>query len=571
LDENILGMDMSNQEYYRGPLEKNEFQWSQTFLDPQDGQPTLTLTILLKNGMLVGDLNLSVLSDIIDRVKLGANGYAVITDSDGTAIAHRDRDLVSQRLNVKNLELIKAGMPRNDGSYRYHYRGVEKIGSIAIVPQTRWMVVVTQPVKEVFAPLKRLQIIIWVVISIAILLAVIVALRNLRKVLKPLLQISKDSERFAKGDYTFHPAPYSYTEIDSLQSCFKSMAEDVKTREDSLRQALDEITELKGQLEQENIYLRDELEVNHRYDEIVGESDVVKRMLYQAEQVGKEDTTVLILGETGTGKELLARAIHKISHRRNRVLVKVNCAALAPTLIESELFGREKGAYTGALNRQIGWFEAANGSTLFLDEIGDLPLDLQAKLLRVLQESQIERLGSTKTISVDVRILAATNKDLSKEVLKGRFRKDLFYRLNVFTITAPSLQERREDIPVLVWAFVNEFSNSMGKTITKISNKCMRRLQRYSWPGNIRELRNVIEKAMIMNSGQTLNIDRFLPQDSENYRPMKLKELEREHILKVLDKAGWKVSGKEGAAEILGLKPTTLEARMKKLGIKRPA
>jgi PAS domain S-box-containing protein len=343
----------------------------------------------------------------------------------------------------------------------------------------------------------------------------------------------------------------------------------LKQAEEKLKKAYNEIKELKNRIEQENIYLREEIEVNYRHEEIVGKSALIMEMLSRAEQVAQTDATVLILGETGTGKELLARSIHKLSPRQNRQMVKVNCAALPATLIESELFGRERGAYTGAMTRQIGRFEIADGSTIFLDEIGELPLDVQAKLLRVVQEGQFERLGSSRTIRVDVRIIASTNRDLTQAVPEGKFREDLYYRLNVFSITAPPLRDRIEDIPMLVWAFVKEFEKSMGKSIEKIAARSIDALQRYSWPGNIRELRNVVENAMILCKDKTLKI--LPPVDSfpKIQKDLSLESVERKHIIEVLKKTSWRVSGEKGAAKLLGLKPTTLEARMKKLGIKR--
>jgi PAS domain S-box-containing protein len=345
---------------------------------------------------------------------------------------------------------------------------------------------------------------------------------------------------------------------------------EIKQNEQKLQNAYNEIEQLKEKLEQENIYLREEIEVNHRYEEIVGQSTPVMEMLSRAEQVAETDATVLLLGETGTGKELLARSIHKLSPRQNRQMVKVNCAALPATLIESELFGRERGAYTGAMTRQIGRFEIADGSTIFLDEIGELPLDVQAKLLRVLQEGQFERLGSPRTIRVDVRIIASTNRDLARAVAEGIFREDLYYRLNVFSITAPPLRERIEDIPMLVWAFIKEFEKSMGKSIEKIAARSIGALQRYSWPGNIRELRNVVENAMILCKDKTLKLLPPVDSSPKIQKDLSLESIERKHIIEVLKKTSWRVSGEKGAAKLLGLKPTTLEARMKKLGIKRP-
>ena len=345
----------------------------------------------------------------------------------------------------------------------------------------------------------------------------------------------------------------------------------VRTRsKEELKSAFKKVEDLKDRLQQENIYLREEVYLRHQHEEIIGKSEPVIEMLSRAEQVAETDATVLIQGETGTGKELLANAIHRLSRRKDRTMIKVNCAALPATLIESELFGREKGAYTGAMSRQIGRFETADGSTLFLDEIGEMPLELQAKLLRVLQEGQFERLGSPKTINVDVRIIASTNRDLAKAVREGTFREDLYYRLNVFSITVPPLRDRTEDIPLLVWAFVKELESSMGKTIHKIPKNSLDTLKQYDWPGNVRELKNQVENAMIVTKGKTLQIRPPVDPSSTVQKSLKLEDVERGHIKDVLNKTSWRVSGKNGAADLLGLKPTTLESRMKKLGIMRP-
>lgn len=342
-----------------------------------------------------------------------------------------------------------------------------------------------------------------------------------------------------------------------------------KQAENALLKAFSVIKKLKEQLQAENIYLQEEIKVVHNYEDIIGESDAIKKVLNKIEQVANTDTTVLIMGETGTGKELLAHAVHNLSRRRERALVKVNCAALPATLIESELFGHEKGAYTGALSGQTGRFEIADGGTIFLDEISELPLELQAKLLRVLQEGQFERLGSSKTMQVNVRVIAATNRNLSGEVKKGAFREDLFYRLNVFPIDVPPLRLRREDIPSLAWAFVKEFASKVGKKIENISMKSMEALKNYSWPGNIRELKNVIERTMILTTGSTLYVEIPKTVDSTGYQNKTLEEVEKKHIVEVLEITGWRVRGKNGAAELLGLKPTTLDSKMLKLGIER--
>ena len=346
---------------------------------------------------------------------------------------------------------------------------------------------------------------------------------------------------------------------------------EIKLSEQKLRKAYEEIKLLQQRLEHENIYLREEIELRHRHEEIIGESEPVMEMLGRAEQVAQADTTVLILGETGTGKELLARAIHKVSARKARPMIKVNCAALPPTLIETELFGREKGAYTGALTKQKGRFELADGSTIFLDEISELPLELQPKLLRVLQEGRFERVGSSKTITVNARIMAATNQDLSEMVRNGRFREDLYYRLNVFPITVPPLRERQEDIPMLVWAFVKEFEETMARRIKRVPRKSMQALHYYPWPGNVRELRNVIEQAMIISKDEVLNVRMPALSDTVSEPEIKLVDAERKHILKILQNTGWRIKGQSGAAELLGLHPATLYSKMKRLGIQRPA
>ena len=337
-----------------------------------------------------------------------------------------------------------------------------------------------------------------------------------------------------------------------------------------LRAAFSEIKELKNQLHKENIYLREEIKTIQKHDEIIGESDGIKEVLKNIEQVAKTNSTVLILGETGTGKELVARAVHNMSSRKSRAMVTVNCTALPAALVESELFGREKGAYTGAISKQVGRFEIADGATIFLDEISDLPMELQAKLLRVLQEGQFERLGSSKTISVDVRVLAATNQDLVKATRDGKFREDLYYRLNVFPIRVPPLRERPEDILPLTWSFAKEFGDTMGKRIDMISRKSVAAIQRYPWPGNVRELRNVIERAMITSKGRTLIVEVPGISDSEASYNLTLEEYERSYIIDILEKTGWRIRGEKGAAEMLGLKPTTLHSKMKKLGIQRP-
>jgi PAS domain S-box-containing protein len=343
--------------------------------------------------------------------------------------------------------------------------------------------------------------------------------------------------------------------------------------DESLMSALAEVKQLKDRLQEENIYLREEIKLEHNFSEIVGHSDAIKYVLHKIEQVAPTDSTVLIMGETGTGKELVARAIHSASQRQDRPLVKVNCAALYAGLIESELFGHEKGAFTGASMRKVGRFELAHGATIFLDEIGELPPELQVKLLRVIQEGEFERLGGNRTIKVAVRIIAATNRDLWKEVQKGLFREDLWYRLNVFPITTPPLRQRREDIPQLVEHFVSRFSKKLGKEITAVAPATLNALSHYSWPGNVRELANVIERAVINNDGSVLRLAHSLDslQTGELSASKKtLEEIERDYIIAVLDETVWRIEGSYGAAKILGLHPSTLRTRMAKLKIQKP-
>ncbi len=355
---------------------------------------------------------------------------------------------------------------------------------------------------------------------------------------------------------------------------------DITTRmetEAARDKALEELKELKDKLEQENIYLKEEIQVVQGFKEIVGKSNPLLYVLSKVEKVAETDSTVLIQGETGVGKELIARAIHQKSLRSSKPFVKVNCAALPANVIESEIFGHEPGAFTGANRLRQGRFELSEGGTIFLDEISEIPLELQAKLLGVIQEKKFERVGGSKTLTVDTRIIVATNRRLTDEITAGRFRTDLFYRLNVFPITVPPLRNRREDIPLLVEHFVTMFTKRIGKTIDQIPQPVMERLVAYDWPGNVRELSNVIERAVITCPGPVLRLPKSIEsnlkesnQATESKEDLiTLKEMERRHILKALKTTGWRISGDKGAAKILDINPNTLRNRMKKLGLEK--
>jgi len=333
---------------------------------------------------------------------------------------------------------------------------------------------------------------------------------------------------------------------------------------------LAEIRHLQARLEAENAYLREEVAPHSGFADIVGRSPAIQTVLAQVAQVAPTPTTVLLLGETGTGKELLARATHDRSLRRNRTLVTVNCAALPPTLIESELFGHEKGAFTGATASKPGRFELADGGTLFLDEIAELPLELQPKLLRVLQDGEFQRVGGTRTYKVDARIVAATNHDLTRAIGERRFREDLYYRVATFPIHVPALRDRREDIPLLVWSIIERLQAALGHRIDTVPKRVMDALMHYGWPGNVRELQNVIERALILSPGSALRLAEPLATSTRR-TPDRLEEVEREHILRILDRCSWRINGERNAAAVLGLEPSTLRSRMQKLGIRRPS
>jgi formate hydrogenlyase transcriptional activator len=366
-------------------------------------------------------------------------------------------------------------------------------------------------------------------------------------------------------------AKEQYTEADA--EFLMEVGNQVAIAVDNMR-SHEETETLKARFQAEAVYLQEEIKTEHNFEEIIGQSAPVRQLLRKIEQVAPTEATVLIRGETGTGKELLARAVHDRSRRKDRPLVKVNCGSIPSGLVESELFGHEKGAFTGATQRRIGRFELANGGTIFLDEVTELPLDTQVKLLRVLQEGEFERVGSSQTIKVDVRVIAATNRDLKEIVKNETFRSDLFYRLNVFPLEVPSLRERKDDIPLLVNFFLSKFGKKLGKEVRGVSQKSMNSLVNYDWPGNVRELQNVVERSVVLATGAIVQIDDSMVQSDRAARESSLDTLEnteRNHIMRALTETHWVIHGKKGAAEILGINPSTLRSRMEKLGIKRPA
>jgi formate hydrogenlyase transcriptional activator len=361
-----------------------------------------------------------------------------------------------------------------------------------------------------------------------------------------------------------------YTEADA--QFLMEVAKQIAIAVDNMR-SYEEIESLKTRFESETVYLQEEIKTEHNFEEIIGQSAPIRQLLRKIEQVAPTETTVLIQGETGTGKELLARAIHDRSRRKDRPLVKVNCGSIPSGLVESEIFGHEKGAFTGATQRRIGRFELASGGTIFLDEVTELPLDTQVKLLRVLQEGEFERVGSSTTIKVDVRVIAATNRDLKEVVANGTFRSDLFYRLNVFPLAAPSLRDRKGDIPLLINFFLSKFGKKLGKEVRGVSQQAMQNLVNYSWPGNVRELQNVVERAVVLANGPIIQMSEAMPRSespASESAVYTLEQIERNHILRVLNETKWVIHGRKGAAEVLDINPSTLRSRMEKLGIKRP-
>ncbi len=399
-------------------------------------------------------------------------------------------------------------------------------------------------------------------------------------------------ELFWRKDGSSFPVEYTstpireYGELVGAVVVFRNLTE-IKKSEENLRRALAEVEQLKSRLEAENVYLQEEIRAEHDFEEIIGRSDAIKRVLEAVETVAASEANVVIEGETGTGKELIARALHNSSSRKNKTLIKVNCASIPRELFESEFFGHVKGAFTGALRNRAGRFELAHQGTLFLDEVGEIPLEMQSKLLRVLQEGQFERIGDERTQKVDVRVIAATNRNLKREVEKGRFRRDLYYRLNVFPIEVPPLRDRKEDIPLLASHFLAKGVRGIERTRPSLTRENVRDLQRYEWPGNVRELQNVIERAVITSRAGALKLELTL-EEAQRSAPAtfpeapvttgavqvtteaEMRRRERANLIAALERSDWRVYGADGAAALLGVKPSTLASRIKKMGLEKP-
>ena len=512
-----------------------------------------------------GPLNLSLL-----EAMLSPRGYQVVSAANGPQALEK---IKTQRIDIC---LLDVSMPGMDGfEVCRQIKSDERFGNIPVVMITSYADMENR-IRGIEAGAEDF---ISKPFDSAEVLARIKMLLEVKSLDDRRLKLEADLQR-AHDDLELMVAKRT----DELTRANMRLTEEVEERkkaEESLRGTYVEIKGLKDRLQAENVYLQQEVGRQYNFGEIIGQSDLLAQVFLRVAQVAPMNATVLLLGETGTGKGVVARAIHSSSTRKERPLITVNCTTLPATLVESELFGREKGAFTGSDSRQIGRFELADGGTIFLDEIGEMPMELQCKLLRVIQDGEFERLGSPRTYKTDVRIIAATNRNLEEEIRGGRFREDLFYRLNVFPITMPPLRKRCEDIPLLVKYFVTKFNKKMGKKIETISKDALNILQQYHWPGNVRELESVVERAVITSQGAALQVlDRFdtfrkqeepagQQEQAGEHDVRALVDLEHDHILHVLQKTGWRIEGKSGAAGILGLNASTLRARMRKYGIVR--
>ena len=511
------------------------------------------MDILNAGILIVDDQEANV--RLLEKMLRGA-GYTRITSTmDPYAVCDLHRD------NRYDLILLDLQMPGMDG-----YQVMEGLKAIEADSYVPVLVITAQPGHKLRALASGAKDFIGKPLDLVELKTRIHNMLEVRLLYKQLEEYNKALERTVRE---------RTGELIRVNEQLSQEIEERKGTEESLRSAYAENKRLKDRFQAENIYLHKDIDREFNFGEIIGGSGALEHVFLRVEQVAPQDATVLLLGETGTGKGVVARAIHGRSGRKDRPLITVNCSALPANLIESELFGREKGAFTGSIDRQLGRFELADNSTLFLDEIGEMPMELQTKLLRVIQDGEFERLGGPRTIKVDVRIIASTNRNLEKEIRKGGFREDLFYRLNVFPITIPPLRQRKEDIPPLVDYFVAKFNKKTGKKIETVSKDTLNVLQDYDWPGNVRELESVIERAVITSQGTGLQIlDRFVNSmmtgEQEAQECKVLADIERVHIFRALEKTGWRIEGKKGAAAMLGLNPSTLRGRMRKDGIRRP-
>jgi formate hydrogenlyase transcriptional activator len=513
----------------------------------------INVSDILNAGILVVDdqeANVRLLEQM-----LSSAGYACVTstrDPEEVCALHRD--------NHYDLILLDLQMPGMDG-----FQVMEGLKAIETASYLPVMVITAQPSHKLRALQAGAKDFISKPFDLIEVKTRIHNILEVRLLYKKLENYSKVLEQTVQE----RTRELTRTNVQLTQEI-----EERKKAEASLQGTYAEIKQLKDRFEAENIYLQQEVDREYNFGEIIGQSNVLSHVFTQVEQVAPMNATVLLLGETGTGKGVVARAIHSSSSRKSRPLITVNCTTLPAALVESELFGRERGAFTGSDARQIGRFELADGGTIFLDEIGEMPMELQSKLLRVIQDGEFERLGSPRTIKTDVRIIAATNRNLEEEIKNGRFREDLFYRLNVFPITLPPLRQRKEDIPLLVNHFVTKFNHKIGRKIDNVSKDTLNALQEYHWPGNVRELESVVERAVIISKGSALQVldrfDTFRKTEEPVGQDVKaLVKLEQNLISQALQKTGWRIEGKKGAAVLLGLNPSTLRFRMRKYGILR--
>jgi len=621
-EEGDLGVKLSNNPSFLGALKSRDEYISD--IELTNDTPTLTFASTIK------DEKSNIIAILLMQVNANNTLKPILYTGDGLG---KKSEALLVNSNAKIILFLKHPLPNGNAAkplkYRIKaeaavlaasgkegiiesndYRGEPVLAAyrhIRISSELGWGMVVKCDKSELFSPLQRNLIYSFFIGLLGIIAYMFFSIVLAEKLTRPILILSQAATKVGKGCFCVRVPTNTSDEIGVLAVTFNHMLEQIqcshknlekqvdyrtielkavnevlekenierKRAEKALQNALTEVKSLKNRLQAENIYLKDEIKLEHNFKEIIGQKGVFKKALCKIEKVACTNSTVLILGESGTGKELFARAIHDISKRKKRPLVKINCAALPANLMESEMFGYEKGAFSGAFASKDGYFKLADNGTIFLDEIGDLPLELQGKLLRVLQEGELKPLGSVKSIKVDVRVIAATNRNLEEALKNGTFREDLYYRLNIFPIKIPPLREHKEDIPILINHFVLKYSTKIGKKIKNIPLNVMHSLQAYHWPGNIRELENIIERAIILTNGPSFELEEELGTQSTPPRQGEklptLKENEEHLILKALEENSWVIEGKSGAALCLDIPPSTLREKMKKHGIRRPS